>query len=150
VFSPFLLGLRVLHAIGRVVLSIPHAPSHALSRVLNYAMPRCTGKLCTLCEPLPVQGRTAWSHQPAAACSQSEELKNLLGAGSGKAVAFPVPFAVVTGHDMQCYQLQVGEKHSSHARALRLLTGLLTRQCPACRFLRRQGVAGDLLEQQAG
>ena len=123
-FSPLLLGLRVLHAIGRVVLSIPHAPGHALSRVLNDAMPCCTDKLCTLCEPLPVQGRAAWSHQPAVACTLYKELKNLLGAGSGKAIAFPVPFAVVTGHDMQCHQLQVGDKHSSHARALRLLTGL--------------------------
>lgn len=89
VFPPLLLGLTVLHAIGRVVLSIPHAPGHALSRVINDAMSRCTDKLCTLCEPLPVQGRTAWSHQPVVACTQYKELKNLLGAGSGKAIAFP-------------------------------------------------------------
>ena len=106
-FSPLLLGLRVLHAIGRVVLSIPHAARHALSRVLNDAMPCCAGKICTLWEPLPVQGRTAWSHQSALACTRSKELKNLLGADSGKAVAVPAPVAVITGHDMRCYHLQV-------------------------------------------
>lgn len=46
--SPLLLGLRVLHAIGRVVLSILHAPRHAVSRVLNDAMPCGAGKICTL------------------------------------------------------------------------------------------------------